>query len=921
MSSLSKAAKAKGQQTLEGFTKLPEDTPQPSKNRGSTGSPLKKKQLLSNAPKNDEEAETEPTTEPSTDMLRAMEATATVRLHMEESNADGMNEYGRSLLMDLLDTLQLGDPNLLIYRWDQRFEDEHDAIRDRKGIPKTPRRTAYYFKDYAPRESMGSVEFQIRMGSNRPFPGILAFTKKELKDMGCKLRYTSTTQFDDRELEEDNETDKELKEFENDIADLKTEHDDLMKLQHSEKQQDDETIDTDINSESESEAEEEVKVMHVKAPAPKDKDPLTDDKDNQDKMETSDEGNWKKRGADEIHPPETPNPTSNATSTPHDKKPQGSPLPMIDETKTTAPPAPQLPSHKEAAAAAADDATVVASNASPVASIFKKMSGTARIRKNTVFYDLTIQIPASKKGMEATKKRCVEVYKALQDLDDRLILYATKQTHPKEPDACPSPPQLPSSMNKLGLLFTGLRARSDAGPVYVTIRIGYDDDVENFEFNMRTAMRDIEVFMKRKTIQTAQTKKTAWLFLAPDWFDTQEWADWFGAMFAMCDKSKGITREKKEMLVVGIKPQFIWSGTKKFEKNGTNDNRGNGKRGLHIEFVKGQEKIGMEYARRALQSEEFKARCNLPCRLIPLYQQNATRATKEKTQKAILRHAQAMASLQNAETDCCADIDTPSEELGGRSFRMLVLGMKHSGTNERLFYSMDRHWKQHDTFKLTFPDKFALEAQEVVKCLPKYLHHLHGDAIWKWITADAKAEAELQGWNETTQRPVTWEEKDLADAMSAADQLSWIDFSKPPPDNTKEANLQRPDKATDNRDPVTDAADQDAPVQLSAAVPGEVQFGAFDSNSLSTFGDGGASLQRTAAMNLIRKNPHQDDDDNASLISRVSVVEEDINAVKNDVATILKLLQAQQTPRSATTPNAGTVVTDDPKHGSAVNNS
>ena len=139
----------------------------------------------------------------------------------------------------------------------------------------------------------------------------------------------------------------------------------------------------------------------------------------------------------------------------------------------------------------------------------------------------------------------------------------------------------------------------------------------------------------------------------------------------------------------GLKVKFTWSGAKKTERGGNVKNKGQGKRAVHIEFEKGLEKRGHNYARRALKLEEFKARCNLQMRIIPLFRPAATRAVKEKTQWATLRHAQISASLNSGETDCCQDTDCPIEELGECTLRMLILGVKWAGTDERLFISID----------------------------------------------------------------------------------------------------------------------------------------------------------------------------------------------------------------------------------------
>jgi hypothetical protein len=206
------------------------------------------------------------------------------------------------------------------------------------------------------------------------------------------------------------------------------------------------------------------------------------------------------------------------------------------------------------------------------------------------------------------------------------------------------------------------------------------------------------------------------------------------------------------------------------------------------------------------------------------------------------------------------------------------------------------------------------------------MHYLHGDAIWKFFTPESKSEAESQGWNTKTNRPITSEELELEDAIDCAESYAWVKKESPKSnkDDTEGDNLERPEKEAETGPEKETTGAPGVPVQAAApgeVIPGEVAFQPLDNQSFSTFGGGGAASVANSRPLAARNPVPQDMDDSASIVSRVSVVEEDIKGMKEDVAAILQLLQVRNSTTINNTDNSDALMADDSKQGSEANNS
>jgi len=84
------------------------------------------------------------------------------------------------------------------------------------------------------------------------------------------------------------------------------------------------------------------------------------------------------------------------------------------------------------------------------------------------------------------------------------------------------------------------------------------------------------------------------------------------------------------------------------------------------------------------------------------------------------------------------------------------------------FLSVDRCWNGQ-SFLVVFPAKYQIQAQEFVEYAAKYLQHEHGEAVFRWFTSDAIAEAKEMGWDEHLHHPISQDGLDLKEDLKRLD--------------------------------------------------------------------------------------------------------------------------------------------------------
>ncbi len=115
--------------------------------------------------------------------------------------------------------------------------------------------------------------------------------------------------------------------------------------------------------------------------------------------------------------------------------------------------------------------------------------------------------------------------------------------------------------------------------------------------------------------------------------------------------------------------------------------------------------------------------------------------------------------------------------MDNATLRTTLMAVK-APDGKNLILSVDRSWSGN-SFSFVFPAKYRIQAQEFVEYLPKYLQHEHGDAVYRWFTPDAIAEAKEMGWDEHLHRPISQDGIDLKADLKLLDFEWCIPTEKP----------------------------------------------------------------------------------------------------------------------------------------------
>jgi len=152
--------------------------------------------------------------------------------------------------------------------------------------------------------------------------------------------------------------------------------------------------------------------------------------------------------------------------------------------------------------------------------------------------------------------------------------------------------------------------------------------------------------------------------------------------------------------------------------------------------------------KKALHSPAIKAYTNLPLLLVPLLTYKTTKCDCDDIDHAHTQHQAAQSAMsKHFSTKICA-LDHPLVSLNNATLRTtLILVTALDG--KQLFLLVDCSWS--GSFSFVFPSQYCIKAQEFIEYLPKYLQQAHGDAIYRWFTTDAVAEAKEMGWDDAQQ--------------------------------------------------------------------------------------------------------------------------------------------------------------------------
>ena len=180
--------------------------------------------------------------------------------------------------------------------------------------------------------------------------------------------------------------------------------------------------------------------------------------------------------------------------------------------------------------------------------------------------------------------------------------------------------------------------------------------------------------------------------------------------------------------------------------------------------------------KKALRSPAIKAYTNLPLLLVPLLTYKTTKCDCDDIDHARNQHQAAQSAMCKHFSTKIRALDHPLVSLDNATLRTTLMSVTASD-GKRLFLLVDRSWS--GSFSFVLPSRYRIKAQEFVEYLPKYLQQAHGDAVYRWFTTDAVAEAKEMGWDDAQQRPMSQDGIDLKADLQSMD-FEWCLSSSPP---------------------------------------------------------------------------------------------------------------------------------------------
>ena len=120
-------------------------------------------------------------------------------------------------------------------------------------------------------------------------------------------------------------------------------------------------------------------------------------------------------------------------------------------------------------------------------------------------------------------------------------------------------------------------------------------------------------------------------------------------------------------------------------------------------------------------------------------------------------------------------IDERDTELGGRSLREILMGMKTRDGSKNLFVGVDKKWGYDDGWTFTFGKKVQDEARDKITNLGPYLAHKYGlKNMEKWLTPSALERAMECTWDAENERVITENEILVDEALQDMSDDHWL---------------------------------------------------------------------------------------------------------------------------------------------------
>jgi len=171
--------------------------------------------------------------------------------------------------------------------------------------------------------------------------------------------------------------------------------------------------------------------------------------------------------------------------------------------------------------------------------------------------------------------------------------------------------------------------------------------------------------------------------------------------------------------------------------------------------------------KKALKSLLVKAFTNLPLLLVPVLTYKTPQSDRSDIDHACFQHEATQKMMAKHYSTKIRSLYHPLVSLDNATLHTTLMAVKASD-GKNLFLSVDRCWNGQ-SFSVVFLVKYRIQAQEFVEYAAKYLQHKHGEAVFRWFTSDAIAEAKEMGWDEHLHRPISQDGLDLKEDLKRLD--------------------------------------------------------------------------------------------------------------------------------------------------------
>ena len=488
----------------------------------------------------------------------------------------------------------------------------------------------------------------------------------------------------------------------------------------------------------------------------------------------------------------------------------------------------------------ADDGTAITTINQRRAPIFV----ASNTRTHTFYVKMKLPLAPNKSGPNpnATKDgrdSLKSYFQLLIQIDPTALLYKWTQSNPEETDACTIPSHLPQTLTGLRAYMQGFRLKPEGGPLWGTLRLGFNSDPADFFYNLQEEGKMLDFWSKKAPLQAAKTDYAGFLYLSQECLNPDDFALFFNAFI-----TRLAPKYKRKPITIGCEWKAIWDDKHTKDKELSAKQR-RYKKALHIVCQSGYEDAATTWTRAYLKSKTFRRLCNLPMKFLPSFKRGQGTTYNEKYSKAVEKHTKISAfGIKSTTTMDLVNIDSPCDLIeGSPTGRQLILGLKlrqqpsnssaaspttttddvnqppnpsaESPTttiddvdmqaaptdpplNHRearrqakqqkkaqkskeplpVFLSIDPSNRrgENGAYVVSYKQSTAAESEETLRFLLPYLENRYGtSAVSHWFTQDACERAEEVVWDTNADRPISPDELELDSLLDDSDEDGWFD--------------------------------------------------------------------------------------------------------------------------------------------------